>query len=91
MIGTWRRSRVRVNGRIRARQVRVVGPDSAQLGVMARTDALAVARDAGLDLVEVAPKATPPVCRVMDFAKYDAHGAPYLPFCSLKDRPQNSL
>lgn len=62
--------RVRVNGRIRAREVRVVGADGRQLGVMAVNDALSAAREAGLDLVEVAAQARPPVCRIVDFGKY---------------------
>lgn len=60
----------RVNGRIRAREVRVVGGDGQQLGVLALNDALAMARSQGVDLVEVAPNATPPVCRLVDFGKY---------------------
>ncbi len=60
----------RVNGKIRAREVRVIGPDNKQLGVMALNDALALARQHGVDLVEIAATATPPVCRVVDFGKY---------------------
>jgi translation initiation factor IF-3 len=61
---------VRVNGKIRAREVRVIGIDGKQLGVMALGDALNLARTNGVDLVEVAPNAAPPVCRVVDFGKY---------------------
>ena len=61
---------LRVNERIRISQVRVIGADGAQLGVMAPADALKTAREAGLDLVEVAPQTTPPVCRIMDFNKF---------------------
>ena len=61
---------LRVNERIRISQVRVIGAEGAQLGVMAPADALKVAREAGLDLVEVAPQTTPPVCRIMDFNKF---------------------
>ena len=61
---------LRVNERIRISQVRVIGADGAQLGVMAPADALKIAREAGLDLVEVAPQTTPPVCRIMDFNKF---------------------
>jgi translation initiation factor IF-3 len=61
---------VRVNGKIRAREVRVIGLDGKQLGVLALGDALNLARSSGVDLVEVAPNATPPVCRVVDFGKY---------------------
>jgi translation initiation factor IF-3 len=50
--------------------VRVIGPDSGQLGVMAVSDALRMAREMDLDLVEVAPTSRPPVCRIMDFGKY---------------------
>jgi len=61
---------VRVNGKIRAREVRVIGLDGRQLGVLALGEALTLARNNGVDLVEIAPNATPPVCRVVDFGKY---------------------
>lgn len=61
---------VRVNERIRTPMVRVIGPNGDQLGVMAISDALRTAREMELDLVEVAPTARPPVCRIMDFGKY---------------------
>ena len=61
---------LRVNERIRVSQARVIGEDGAQLGVMAPADALRLARERGLDLVEVAPQTTPPVCRIMDFNKF---------------------
>jgi translation initiation factor IF-3 len=61
---------VRINDRIRAREVRLIGANGEQLGVMPVTEALAKADEANLDLVEVAPTATPPVCRVMDYGKY---------------------
>jgi len=61
---------LRVNERIRISQVRVIGADGAQLGVMSPVDALRVAREAGLDLVEVAPQTSPPVCRILDFNKF---------------------
>jgi len=61
---------LRVNERIRISQVRVIGPDGAQLGVMSPPDALRIAREHGLDLVEVAPQTAPPVCRIMDFNKF---------------------
>jgi len=61
---------VRVNGKIRAREVRVIGLDGKQLGVLALGEALNLARTNGVDLVEVAPNANPPVCRVVDFGKY---------------------
>jgi translation initiation factor IF-3 len=59
-----------VNGQIRARQLRVIGADGAQLGVMASEDALRLAQQADLDLVEVAAAANPPVCRIMDYGKF---------------------
>jgi len=59
-----------VNERIRAPQVRLVGPDGAQIGIVPTTDALRRAQDLDLDLVEVAPLADPPVCRIMDYGKY---------------------
>jgi len=55
---------------IRAREVRVIASEGEQLGVMLLRDALQKAEEAGLDLVEVAPTAVPPVCRIMDFGKY---------------------
>ncbi|MFH1847956.1 MAG: translation initiation factor IF-3 [Candidatus Omnitrophota bacterium] len=60
----------RVNYRIRIRQVRLIGSDSEQLGVVATEEAIKRAQDEGLDLVEVAPLAKPPVCRIMDYSKY---------------------
>ena len=61
---------VRVNDRIRAREVRLIGPEGEQVGIVAISDALNKASEAGLDLVEIAPQANPPVCRVMDYAKF---------------------
>ena len=55
---------------IKAREVRVIASDGEQLGVLMLRDALQRAEEAGLDLVEVAPTAVPPVCRIMDFGKY---------------------
>ncbi|MFY0579932.1 translation initiation factor IF-3 [Cystobacter fuscus] len=60
----------RTNRRIRAREVRVVGPDGAQLGVMPLEAALDRARSEGLDLVEISPMAVPPVCKIMDYGKF---------------------
>jgi translation initiation factor IF-3 len=59
-----------VNGQIRAREVRVIDAEGAQLGVMAPQDALRLAQTKELDLVEVAPTANPPVCRIMDYGKF---------------------
>ena len=55
---------------IRARQIRIIGDDGEQLGIMRPEDAQKEADEKGLDLVEVAPKADPPVCRIMDYGKY---------------------
>ncbi|GAA4704410.1 translation initiation factor IF-3 [Brevibacillus fulvus] len=59
-----------VNEAIRAREVRLIGPDGAQLGVVPLKEALRIAQEADLDLVNVAPTAKPPVCRVMDYGKF---------------------
>jgi translation initiation factor IF-3 len=64
------KAKVRVNGKIHARELRVVGSDGKQLGVMSRAEALEMARSAGADLVEVAPDAHPPVCRIIDYGRY---------------------
>jgi translation initiation factor IF-3 len=61
---------VRVNGKIRAREVRVIGVDGNQLGVLLLTDAINLARQHAVDLVEIAATAVPPVCRLVDFGKY---------------------
>jgi translation initiation factor IF-3 len=61
---------VRVNGKIRAREVRVVDGDGKQLGILSLGDALPLARGNGVDLVEIAPNAMPPVCRLVDFGKF---------------------
>ena len=59
-----------MNHRIRAREVRVIDEEGTQLGVMPPQQALRFAEERGLDLVEVAPNGTPPVCRIMDYGKY---------------------
>lgn len=64
------KDQTRVNERIRVKEVRVIGADSEQLGVMSPEDALVKAREAGLDLVEVAANSKPPVCRIMDYGRY---------------------
>jgi len=61
---------VRVNERIRAREIRVVDDEGKQLGIMPPYEALKVARERGLDLVEVSPTANPPVCRIINYGKY---------------------
>ncbi len=55
---------------IEAREVLVIGPEGEQMGVLTKQDAIAAAAESGLDLVEVAPNANPPVCRIMDFGKF---------------------
>ena len=60
----------RINERIRTPQVRVIDENNAQLGVMPMYQALNLARERGLDLVEVAPTAVPPVCRILDYGKF---------------------
>ncbi|MBQ7705375.1 MAG: translation initiation factor IF-3 [Selenomonadaceae bacterium] len=61
---------MRINDEIRIREVRVTDENGEQLGIMQTRDALKLAEDKHLDLVEVAPKARPPVCKIMDFGKY---------------------
>jgi translation initiation factor IF-3 len=61
---------VRVNGKIRAREVRVIGTDGKQLGVFSLADAINMARNNGVDLVEIAAAANPPVCRLVDYGKF---------------------
>jgi len=60
----------RINDRIRTPRCRLIADDGAQLGIFVTTDALRMADDQGLDLVEIAPTADPPVCKIMDFGKY---------------------
>jgi translation initiation factor IF-3 len=60
-------SSVRVNGKICAPQVRVIGEQGQQLGIMPLADALHLARSAGIYLVEIAPNAKPPICRLVDY------------------------
>ena len=64
------RDTTRVNERIRVPEVRVIGDDGQQIGVMKTDQALRMAQDRDLDLVEVAPEARPPVCRILDYSKY---------------------
>ncbi len=63
-------SRTRTNGDIRYPEVRVISADGAQLGIMSSRDAQLMARDAGLDLVEISPNANPPVVKIIDWGKY---------------------
>lgn len=61
---------IRINERIRSPQVRLIGPDGSQLGIVDVAKALDMANQYELDLVEVAPQANPPVCRIIDFSKF---------------------
>jgi translation initiation factor IF-3 len=64
------RDQTRVNERIRIAEIRLIGPDGEQLGVMTPDEGMTRAREVGLDLVEVAPNSRPPVCRIMDYGRY---------------------
>ncbi len=68
--GNGIKTNVRINNRIRVPQVRLVDDEGEMLGLVATSQALQMAEEKGLDLVEVAPKAAPPVCRLMDFGQY---------------------
>ena len=61
---------MRVNERIRVREIRVIDDTGQQLGIMPPPQALILARQKGLDLVEISPTAVPPVCRIMDYGKW---------------------
>ncbi|OKY74406.1 MAG: translation initiation factor IF-3 [Desulfobulbaceae bacterium DB1] len=65
-----REPRTRVNELIKEYEIRVIGDDGQQLGILKTKEALAIAEQAGLDLVEISPNAEPPVCRIMDYGKY---------------------
>ncbi len=62
--------RIRINERIRAREIRVVDDQGNQLGVMTLLDAMKLAREAQLDVVEISPTAVPPVCKLTDYGRY---------------------
>jgi translation initiation factor IF-3 len=68
--GQQRGFQIRVNHRIRVPEVLVIGPDGGKLGVLQTHEALRMAQEQGLDLVEINPKADPPVCKILDFGKY---------------------
>jgi len=61
---------LRINERIRAQKVRLIDHENNQVGIVEKYEAMSMAREAGLDLVEVAPTSEPPVCRIMDYGKY---------------------
>jgi len=64
------KSFIRINDRIRAREIRVIDENGEQMGIMPPFEALKVARERGLDLVEVSPNAMPPVCRIQDYGRF---------------------
>ena len=68
--GTNKFDEPRMNERIRAREIRVIGDDGEQFGVLSVREALAIAAEKELDLVEISPNATPPVCKIMDYGKF---------------------
>jgi len=61
---------IRINEEIRANELRVIGSDGEQLGIMSRSDALKAAEEAGVDLVEISPNAAPPVAKIVDWGKF---------------------
>ena len=61
---------LQINEEIRDKEIRVIGADGAQLGIMSARDALNLAAEKNLDLVKIAPQATPPVCKIIDYGKY---------------------
>ncbi|RJQ34568.1 translation initiation factor IF-3 [Candidatus Parcubacteria bacterium] len=64
------KERVRMNEGIRAREVRVIGPEGQNVGVLPLAEAIQKAREAGLDLIEISPNAVPPVCKITDYGKF---------------------
>ena len=68
--GTNKSDEPRMNERIRAREIRVIGDDGEQFGILTVNEALALAAEKSLDLVEISPNATPPVCKIMDYGKF---------------------
>ena len=69
-MGSVDKRKYRVNEKIRAKEVRLIGPDGKQIGIVSLKEALAKAEEYGLDLVEVAPQANPPVCKIMDYGQF---------------------
>ena len=63
-------SELMINEQIRDREIRLIGDDGEQLGIMSARDAMKLAREANLDLVKIAPTAKPPVCKIIDYGKY---------------------
>lgn len=69
-IGKDTKDIININEKVKAREVRLIDDEGKQFGVVPTFDALKLARERGLDLVEVSPKAIPPVCKIMDFGKF---------------------
>jgi len=69
-LNTNSKTRIRANNQIRVPEVRLIGSDGSQLGIVPTRDALLKAEEEGLDLVEIQPNADPPVCKIMDFGKF---------------------
>ena len=63
-------SELMINEQIRDKEIRLIGEDGEQLGIMSAKDAMKIAREANLDLVKIAPTAKPPVCKIIDYGKY---------------------
>ena len=63
-------SNLSINEQIRDKEVRLIGPDGAQMGIMSAREAMLKAQEAGLDLVKIAPQAKPPVCKIIDYGQY---------------------
>ena len=68
--GTNKSDEPRMNERIRAREIRVIGEEGEQFGILSVSEAVALANEKGLDLVEISPNAAPPVCKIMDYGKF---------------------
>ena len=68
--GTNKSDEPRMNEKIRTREIRVIGDDGEQFGILSVNEALALATEKNLDLVEISPNATPPVCKIMDYGKF---------------------
>ena len=61
---------IRINNEIKAKELRVIGQDGSQLGIMSLSEALKIAEDHGVDLIEISPNANPPVAKIIDWGKY---------------------
>ena len=68
--GTNKSDEPRINERVRAREIRVIGEEGEQFGILSVSEAVALANEKGLDLVEISPNAAPPVCKIMDYGKF---------------------